>query len=288
MSTAGLFQRLRNLLPQPQVLVGTVVEIHDDDTSTVRIPGPPSQTDYAGNVSTGSLIRPRGTTVPVGQKAFVRAGVIETQAPDGDPIEIVIGKVVIPPAPAPTPAPPPPSPSFAYFDAFNGSGDLTTHVSDSGHTYGVLGGYVLGLLDGSGAMYCTPEAYGGAVSSYTPPLGPLQIEIVIEIGPGYVYPNRFNFEIDDSYTWAIKVDAAGASFEGSIVAGPFSIAPGVHTFTMLRTTTGRQWLIDGVPVMGGEVALGGAAGSGPFIFYMTPIDSAVFKIQSIGIGAVES
>ncbi len=102
MSTA-LFQRLRGLLPQPPVIVGTVLAHHDDDTSTVLIPGA-GQVSYGGGIAVGSLIRPRGKTVPVGKKAFVRAGVIETQAPDVDPSVIVIGEVVLPP-PEPPPAP---------------------------------------------------------------------------------------------------------------------------------------------------------------------------------------
>lgn len=98
--SAKLFQRLRDLLPLPPVLVGIVREHHDDDTSTVEIPGELDITGYAGNVATGSLIRPRGRTVPVGKKAFVRSGVIETQAPDDDAIDLPIGRVVVRPPPA--------------------------------------------------------------------------------------------------------------------------------------------------------------------------------------------
>lgn len=103
----NVFQRLRNLLPLPAVLVGTVLEIHDDDTSTVEIPGALPISDYSGNVATGSLIRPRGTSVPVGKKAFVRAGVIETQAPDGAAVPITVGTIITPPPPVPAPSTPP-------------------------------------------------------------------------------------------------------------------------------------------------------------------------------------
>ena len=92
--TTNLFQRLREMLPLPPVLVGTVLAHHADDTSTVEIPGSLPVTGYAGNVATGSLIRPRGTHVPVGKKAFVRAGVIETQAPDGDVVVLPVGRVI--------------------------------------------------------------------------------------------------------------------------------------------------------------------------------------------------
>lgn len=100
---SNLFQRLRDLMPLPPVSVGTVLAIHDDFTSTVQLPGALPTAGYAGNVATGSLIRPRGNHVPVGKKAFIRAGVIETQAPDGDVVSIPIGKVVLIPAPAPPP-----------------------------------------------------------------------------------------------------------------------------------------------------------------------------------------
>lgn len=91
---SNLFQRLRDLVPQPPVLVGTVLAHHADDTSTVEIPGALPITG-AGPVSTGSLIRPRGTTVPVGAKAFIRAGVIETRAPDSFATPFAVGRVVV-------------------------------------------------------------------------------------------------------------------------------------------------------------------------------------------------
>ena len=99
-SSINLFQRLRDLVPLPVVYVGKVLEIHEEDhTSTVESPGPPVY-DYAGNVAVGSVLRPRGTHVPVGHRAFVRSGVIETEAPSGDIIDIEIGKIVLTPPPA--------------------------------------------------------------------------------------------------------------------------------------------------------------------------------------------
>lgn len=94
MST-NLYRRLRALLPLPQVLVGTVVEIHADDTSSVRLPGTPDLIGYPGNVATGSLLRVRGSSVDVGKRAFVRAGVIETEAPAGAIADIEIGRIVL-------------------------------------------------------------------------------------------------------------------------------------------------------------------------------------------------
>ena len=94
-----LYRRLRALLPLPQVLVGTVVEIFADDTSSVELPGSGTTIGYPGNVATGSLLRVRGSSVEVGKRAFIRAGVIESEAPAGDIIEIEVGRVVVlPPA----------------------------------------------------------------------------------------------------------------------------------------------------------------------------------------------
>ena len=93
MST-NLFARLRRLLPSSPVLVGRVTAHHADDTSTVELPTQQSLTAVGGAVQTGSLIRARGTTVPVGQNAFVRDGVIESGAPDATAQLITVGRVV--------------------------------------------------------------------------------------------------------------------------------------------------------------------------------------------------
>jgi hypothetical protein len=94
---SNLFKRLNELLPPPRLLVGRVLAHHDDDTSTVELPIALGQVNVGSNVATGSLIRPRGRTVPVGGMAFVRAGVIETEAPDDAPLDLLIGRVVPPP-----------------------------------------------------------------------------------------------------------------------------------------------------------------------------------------------
>lgn len=91
---SNLFVRLKQILPPSPVWIGLVTEHHDDDTSTVVLPTNEGTFAYAAGVSTGSTIRPRGTFVPVGEKAFIRDGVIETRAPDGDPVEIEVGRVV--------------------------------------------------------------------------------------------------------------------------------------------------------------------------------------------------
>ena len=93
------YVKLKQILPPAPVLVGLVTAHHEDDTSTVVLPTQEGRIEYAAGVAVGSTIRARGTTVPVGDKAFVRNGVIETRAPDGDPVEIEVGRVV--PAPVP-------------------------------------------------------------------------------------------------------------------------------------------------------------------------------------------
>lgn len=93
------YVKLKQILPPAPVLVGLVTAHHEDDTSTVVLPTQEGRIEYAAGVAAGSTIRARGTTVPVGDKAFVRNGVIETRAPDGDAIPIEIGRVVPPMTP---------------------------------------------------------------------------------------------------------------------------------------------------------------------------------------------
>lgn len=94
MSTTALFKQLRSLLGLPSVYVAEVIEVYSDDTSLVQLPGPTSLTAYAGNVATGSQVRVRGSSVPAGSRAFVRAGVIESQGPSGEIGDIEVGRVV--------------------------------------------------------------------------------------------------------------------------------------------------------------------------------------------------
>lgn len=89
-----LFRQLRSLLGLPSVIVVDVIEVYADDSSLVRLPGSGSQVAYADNVEAGTLARVRGSSVPAGSRAFVRAGVIESQAPSGAIAEIEVGRVV--------------------------------------------------------------------------------------------------------------------------------------------------------------------------------------------------
>lgn len=89
-----LFKQLRSMFGLPTVFIAEVVVVYDDDTSLVQLPGPTGLVTYAGNVATGSLVRVRGSSVPAGSRAFVRAGVIESQAPSGEIGDIEVGTVV--------------------------------------------------------------------------------------------------------------------------------------------------------------------------------------------------
>lgn len=91
--TTNVFARLRALLPAAPVLIAKVVELHADDTSTVELPLGLGNTTIANGVAVGTRLRVRGATVPVDSNAFIRDGVIESRAPDGDAVEGVVGEV---------------------------------------------------------------------------------------------------------------------------------------------------------------------------------------------------
>jgi len=88
--SSNAFLRLAALRPDAPVLVGRVIAHHTDDTSTVELPIG-TATVSVGGVTRGSRIRPRGTHVPVGSWAFVRRGIIETEAPSASPRILVAG-----------------------------------------------------------------------------------------------------------------------------------------------------------------------------------------------------
>lgn len=74
--TINLYRQLRELLPEPALAVATVAAEHADGTTTVQYPG-------------GSQQRVRGVA-DVGQRVFVRAGVIEGVAPALDAVTIEV------------------------------------------------------------------------------------------------------------------------------------------------------------------------------------------------------
>ena len=63
----NLYQQFRSLLPDPPLQVGTVIATNGG-VATVQMPG-------------GGLLKARGTAL-LGQKVFVRDGVIEAIAPN--------------------------------------------------------------------------------------------------------------------------------------------------------------------------------------------------------------
>jgi len=69
MSTTNLYRALRELLPEPPLQVAVVISVISySGESLIEWPG-------------GAQQRVRGTTVAPGYAAFIRAGVIEGQAP---------------------------------------------------------------------------------------------------------------------------------------------------------------------------------------------------------------
>ncbi len=88
-------QRLRRLLPSPPLLIARVLA-HDAaaDTSTLELLTGQPDTDFTGGLKTGTQFVARGRGVAVGQNAFVRDGVVESQAPDRVISIIEIGRVV--------------------------------------------------------------------------------------------------------------------------------------------------------------------------------------------------
>jgi len=65
---SNVYRALLDLLPAPALLIGEVLAVHADNTSTVELPD-------------GTQLRVRGGIVAVGQPAFVHHGVIEGLAP---------------------------------------------------------------------------------------------------------------------------------------------------------------------------------------------------------------
>ncbi len=91
--TTNLFSRLRALLPAPPLWVALVLAHNADGTSTVELPTGVAGGEIAPGLSAGSTLRVRGTQVAIGQRAFIRAGAVESLAPSGATVEAVIGTV---------------------------------------------------------------------------------------------------------------------------------------------------------------------------------------------------
>ena len=68
MTEPNLWQQFRGLLPRSPLLIAEVITHDTDGTSLVRLPS-------------GAEFKARGTSVPEGDWAYIRAGVIENEAP---------------------------------------------------------------------------------------------------------------------------------------------------------------------------------------------------------------
>jgi hypothetical protein len=83
------------MVPSAPLIVGRVVAHNAaDDTSTLDLLASQADASYAAGVMSGVRFVARGRTVAVGNNAFVRDGVVESQAPDRPVVEIEIGRVV--------------------------------------------------------------------------------------------------------------------------------------------------------------------------------------------------
>jgi hypothetical protein len=74
---SNLWATFKRLLPSTPLLIGEVIAHNDDGTSRIQLPG-------------GGKITARGTGVAVGSNAYVRAGLIEGEAPDLTEVEIEV------------------------------------------------------------------------------------------------------------------------------------------------------------------------------------------------------
>jgi hypothetical protein len=97
MMSSNLFARLRDLLPEAPLLVGTVLSVGTDGSSQVTLATELAQTQVAPGLARGATIRARGDSWPPGTRVFVRNGVIETKAPTGVAVAVTIGRRVAAP-----------------------------------------------------------------------------------------------------------------------------------------------------------------------------------------------
>lgn len=251
---SNAYVKLKQILPPAPVLVGLVTAHHDeDDTSTVVLPTNEGRIEYAAGVAVGSTIRPRGTTVPVGEKAFVRNGVIETRAPDGDPIEIEVGRVV------PTPVPlvfggPIPDQELTEGEAFS--------LDVSGEWSGGTGALVFSLAAGTlpaGLALSSAGVIGGTPTEFDAEDG-LVVRATDQAGywadsNAFSIASLLTFEgliatqdatVDDAFT----LDTS-TYFFGGTEPYTFSLASGTLPAGLaLNTSTG---VIGGTPTAGGTV-----------------------------------
>lgn len=93
--SANLYLRLRQLLPPSPTFIGLVLAHSEtDDTCTIALPVGLATQAYAAGVTSGATITARGRTVPIGSNAFVRDGVVQSQAPNAAVSDVVLGTVI--------------------------------------------------------------------------------------------------------------------------------------------------------------------------------------------------
>jgi hypothetical protein len=266
----NLFRQISALLPDAPVYVGRVIAHHEDDTSTIEIPVNLATVSVGGGLARGSLIRPRGRTVPIGGWAFVRRGVIETHAPTPAPEAVAVGAPVGPP--------------FTWFlDNFAGTASsvLLGRVSDSGDEWidTPFGDAAAGNdfeLDGAGVAK-QKSPYGLIRSAWTLPSEGtafwLEADVQFADNPSYpgsgsstfeadwsldIYSSTssaavfFRFAVQNNDTFLVRCIARNAGFaeEYSLTATP-SIDPyAAHTLRLEGNAGWTEWTvkIDGTTV----------------------------------------
>lgn len=221
----NLFVRLKQILPPAPVWIGLVTAHHEeDDTSTVVLPTNEGTFEYAFGVSVGSTVRARGTTVPIGAKAFIRNGVIETRAPDGDPIEIEIGRVVPPMTPLVFDGP--------IADQAGTVGAAFT-LDVSGYWSGGAGARVFSVAGGAALPAGLSLSSAGVISG-TPTTGAVTPGVVLratDAAGNRADSNAIEFDVVAAGVWA-AVGAAGAAMS----------SPDGITWTSRTPAATGQWV----------------------------------------------
>jgi hypothetical protein len=73
--TSNLYKRLRNIIPEPRLLVGAVIST-SEGTARIQLPD-------------GSIVQARGEAA-IGQNVYLRDGVIEGEAPALPAVQITV------------------------------------------------------------------------------------------------------------------------------------------------------------------------------------------------------
>lgn len=161
-----------------------------------------------------------------------------------------------------------------YFDSFTGSGLLSTHTSDSGHTYGSAGGSatpdMLTLANGQVGTFA-PNCYGGGKVALAVPVSVIaEFDAVVGVFTvnGYMqlalcFDNSFpSFQIDNG---TFYFGFGGSGNPTTFI--PFNNTAGTHKVRFEATPTSQEWFLDGVSVNKTQGTVQSVAGAG-FGFYI--------------------